>query len=110
MDLEKEIQKVLEIMQGIVKEAQLPREVSGVIYRADYQDIQVILDDDFHCEIRVKLFQDYLLHKHPDARREIIYLIQHAAAFEEWERPPSGAGSGDGGGKISIDDSDQYDF
>ena len=112
-----DIEKVLEVMQGIALEGKLPREVSGVIYREDYQDYQVIIADDYHCEIREKLFNDFVQLKHVDARREIVYLMQNAVLFEEWERPDtgqqggsSGGGGGQGEGKIVVDDSDKYDF
>lgn len=82
-------QEILDFVAAFADENKLGKSIDGVIYREDYQDYQVILDDTFHCEIREKLIDLIMTDpKHADTRREIAFLLQHAAEYEEWEEAP----------------------
>lgn len=87
-------EEVLERFEEFVKEINLEKSVDAVFYREDYGDYQIILDNSFHCELREKLIYIFMTDpKDADTRREIIYLLKHAAEYEEWEKS-SVAGSG----------------
>jgi len=85
-----EPQVVLDRLIELADEVKLEKTIDGVIYRDDYQDYQVILDDAFHCEIREKLIDIFMKDpKHGDTRREIVFLLMHPAEYEEWEEGPA---------------------
>lgn len=89
-------QEVLDYLTSLAEEVKLGKAIDGVIYRDDYQDYQVILDDNFHIELREKLIDIIMENpKHADTRREIIFLLQHAVEYGEWEEVPTGGGGGD---------------
>lgn len=82
-------QDVLDYLLAFAKEIKLKQPIDGVIYREDYQDYQVILDNTFHCEIREKLIDLIMTNpKHSDTRRDITFLLQHPVEYEEWEDAP----------------------
>ena len=87
-------EKALEVIQSIAQEGMsLKRQITGLAYRADYQDYQVILDKTHHCEIREKLVDAFIKSKDQDVRKEIIFRLENPTAFEEWEMdvPPDGS-------------------
>lgn len=82
-------QDVLDHLIAFAQEIKLQKPIDGVIFREGYQDYQVILDNTFHCEIREKLIEMIMTDpKHVDTRREIAFLLQHPAEYEEWEDTP----------------------
>ncbi len=99
--------KAKEIVESIAREMGFSRKVTRVSYRQDYQDYQVVLDENFHCEIREKLIQTYLTKQDGDAKREIKFQLQHAKEFEEWEKDEPPPKKED---KMVIDDKEKYDF
>ena len=101
---EEKIQKVIE---ELLAEAGIKREVDVVVYRKDYLDYQVVMDGSHHSELREKLFELMLTNNDPkgDARRELKYLLKNAAEYEEWEKDDIIAKEGGGGGdNIKIED------
>ncbi len=100
--------KVEELLQEIIKEANLKRSLNDVTYREDYQDYRVIVNDVCRCEIREKLIQDYIEFHHKDTFNEICYLMEHAVVDEElqYEKEMS---KGDGPDGVVTDDN-KYDF
>ncbi|MEW5894489.1 MAG: hypothetical protein AB1650_01855 [Candidatus Omnitrophota bacterium] len=83
-------EQVLERITEFAKEINLRRTIDGVIYRNDYLDYQVLMDDRFHAELREKLIDVLFTDpNHADTRREITYLLRHAFEFEEWEDVPA---------------------
>ena len=77
---EEKIQKVIE---ELLAEAGIKREVDVVVYRKDYLDYQVVMDGSHHSELREKLFELMLTNNDPkgDARRELKYLLKNAAEY-----------------------------
>ena len=100
--------KVKELLQGLITEANLKHKLNEVTYREDYQDYRVILDDVRRCEIREKLVQDYIDFRHKDTFKEMCYLMEHAVIDEElqYEKGVSGADGSEG----MIMDDNKYDF
>lgn len=79
-------QKVLDFLHAFTEEIKLDKEVDGVIWREDHQDYQVLLEGNFHTEIREKLIDLLLTNpKHADTRREVTFLLKNPNEFEEWE-------------------------
>ena len=111
-------EKVMEILKVIANEIGVSQQIESVTYREDYQDYQVIIDDNFHCEIREHLIEEYMKTKHVDIRKEIFFRLEHATEFEEWEQKSSGGSGGGGGGggggdyrkDVIVDDSANYDY
>ncbi len=103
-------EKVYAVIESIVNEIKLARQITDIYYRSDYLDYQIILDNHYHCEIREKLIETYFENKDEDIKREIVFLLEHAEKYEEWEdkspqqptKPPES--------DIVIDDSEKYDF
>ena len=102
-------EKARGVIKGIAEDMKLEREITSISYREDYQDFQVILDNQYHCEIRQKLVDTYFMNKNLDVKKEVMFRLEHAEKFEEWEQPlpPSKA---DQEKDIAIDDSEKYDF
>ena len=100
--------KVKALLQDIIAEAGLKRKLNEVIYREDYQDYRLILDDVHRCEIREKLVQDYIEFRHKDTCNEMCYLMEHAIIDEELEYE-KGLSGGDGPDGM-ISDDNKYDF
>jgi len=100
-------EKILEVLEAVVNKIRLKKAITDLSFRADYEDFVVILDDDFHCEIREKLLDNYIQTKSSDFLREIRFRLEHATEYEEWEKntPPPPAEE-----KTEVDDSDKYDF
>jgi hypothetical protein len=100
--------KVKALLQDIIKEANLKRTLTEVMFREDYQDYRVILDDVCRCEIREKLVQDYIEFHHKDTFNEMCYLMEHAIVDEElqYEKDLSSGGGPDG----VVTDDNKYDF
>ncbi len=83
-------QQILDYLTAFAEEIKLKQPIDGVIYREDHQDYQVILDTNFHCEIREKLIDIIMTDpKHADTRREITFLLQHPMEYEDWEEAPT---------------------
>ena len=79
-------QEILDFLHDFAEKENLKHEIEGVIWREDYQDYQILLEKNFHIEIREKLINLLLDDpKHADTRREIIFLLNHPNEFEEWE-------------------------
>ena len=82
----KSADEVKVILEDILRESKLERDIGSVTYRDDYQDYQVLVDGRFHCEIREKLIADYVgFNKNKDVVRNIRFLLEHAVEYEEWE-------------------------
>lgn len=100
--------KIQKVIEELLAEAGLKREVNVVVYRKDYMDYQTVMDGTHHAELREKLFDLILGNNDPkgDARREIKYLLQNAVEYEEWEKDDIIAKEGGGGGEenIKVDD------
>src|SRR3989338_9104627 len=79
--------EAIAMIAGIIKEMKLKQELTEIAYRSDYQDYQVILDDNHHCEIREKLIEDFMSTKSGDAKKQIQFKLGHPIAWEDWERP-----------------------
>lgn len=94
-------QEVLDFLHNFAEKEKITHEVDGVIWREDHQDYQILLEKNFHIEIREKLI-DHLLSdpKHADTKREIIFLLNHPNEFEEWEETV--------GKKVKEDTSDMF--
>lgn len=99
-------QKAKEIIEMVAGESGGGRRITGIIYRPDYMDYQVILDDTHHCEIREKLIDTFEADKSGDVRREIKDLIINAVEFEEWEQPAEAANGAGESDAMIIDDED----
>ena len=103
--------QVKDVIQTVVKEMGLARQVSQVVYRSDYQDYRVFLDGTHHCPIREKLIHVFLENKEEeDVRREIEFLLSHPSELEEWEREEEETQGGDYKNDVSVDNSADYDF
>ena len=74
-----------EVIMGIVKEMKLKQEVTGIVYRADYEDFQVLFGDTHHCEIQEKSINDLLKFKSGDAKRQIQFQLNHLIVWEDGE-------------------------
>lgn len=88
--------EAIEVLAAIIKELNLKVQLEEIAYRVDYQDYQVNFENTHHCEIREKLIDDYLrLTGEPqaDAKREIVYIVSHLVAWEDWEQPDKSSGS-----------------
>lgn len=102
-----------EIISGIAQKINLAREITEIYSREDYQDYQVLLDGEYHCEIREKLVDDYDTFKVDDVRREIIFRLENAEKLEEWDErryrksTPTQEQDKD---HVEVDDKDKYDF
>ena len=82
-------QEVLDRLVALFEELHIEKSVDAVFFREDHDDYQVVLDDNFHCEIRKKLIDVFLENdKHADTRRELLFLLKHANEYEEWEDSP----------------------
>lgn len=131
-------EKVLMTMQKMVDEMGRKESVTHVIYRQDYADYMIVINNRFHCEVREKLMDIYFGSKDgesvkSDAVREIKYLIENnVLEFDEFELASMGIdaivdetaekdGRGDPGidrtkgtsgpkGGIIVDNSEDYDF
>ena len=69
-------QAVLDCLVEFLDEIEMKKEIDAVFYREDYQDYQVILDENTHCEIREKLIDIFRKDpNHDDTRREITFLL-----------------------------------
>ncbi len=79
-------EQVLDRLLALGSQIKIDRPIEGVVYREDYQDYQVLLEGNYHVEIREKLI-DVLFKdpKHSDTLREVSFLLHHPVAFEEWE-------------------------
>ncbi|MFA5260426.1 MAG: hypothetical protein WC450_04285 [Candidatus Omnitrophota bacterium] len=100
--------KVQALLQEIIHEANLKRKLTEVVYREDYQDYRIILDDVCRCEIREKLVQDYIEFHHKDTFNEMCYLMEHAIVDEQLQYE-QGLSKGDGPDGVVTDDN-KYDF
>ncbi len=103
-------EKVSRMIQKILEEMGLKRQVSQVVYREDYQDYRVILDGTHHSPIREKLVNILMENEDEDVRREVEFLLSHAVELDEWEREEAAAEGGDYKSDVSVDNSADYDF
>jgi len=109
--IQKKLEKVLELLENLVKESSLPRAVSRVTYREDYQDFRVILEGKYYAEIREKIIDDYFKTQHIDCKNEIIFKLEHSFELDEYEREEeSGNPPAPEQKDIEIDDKEKYDF
>jgi hypothetical protein len=102
-----------EIISGIAQQINFQKKITEIYSRADYQDYQVLLDGEYHCEIREKLVDDYDTFKVDDVRREIVFRLENAEKLEEWdERRYRKSAPADAVDKdhVAVDDKDKYDF
>lgn len=107
------LMKAKDAVESIANDLKFSKPLTEIIYREDYGDYQVIIDDNLHCEIRERLIEEYIKTKHVDIRKEIFFRLEHAVEFEEWEQPESSKqsqGGGDYRGDVVVDDSANYDL
>ena len=105
-------QEVLDFFNKLLGEENIKKEIYCVDYREDWEDYRIIFEDRTHAELRQKLIDTIIANPtHGDTRREVLFLINHAPEFEEWE-DDEGAGSkssGDrGGATFAEDDDDKF--
>lgn len=103
-------EKVYAVIESIANEIKLAKQISDVYYRPDYLDFQIILDEHYHCEIREKLVETYFESKDEDVKREIVFLLEHAEKYEDWEDKGTQQPTKPPEPDIVIDDSEKYDF
>ena len=84
-------QEAIDAIAAIIKDMKLKQELTGIAYRIDHQDYQVVFDDTHHCEIRDKLITDFMTTKNGDAKRQIQFQLRHLIAWEDWEKSSSPA-------------------
>ena len=80
-------QEAIDAIAAIIKDMKLKQELTGIAYRIDHQDYQVVFDDTHHCEIRDKLINDFMSTKNGDAKKQIQFKLNHLVAWEDWEKP-----------------------
>jgi len=99
-------EKAREIIEELARESDNSQKITDIVYRPDYMDYQVVLDNTHHCEIREKLIDTIEGDKSGDVRREIKDLITNAIEFEDWEQPAEASSGGDDSDRMIIDDED----
>jgi len=104
-------EKVTQIVRNLSQERELPWNSFQVAYRNDYQDYQVLLNNNYRCELREKLIDVYLDNGDPDIKMEIEFRLAHPIELEDWERDDLDLpAAGDDKKDIAVDDSANYDF
>jgi hypothetical protein len=103
-------EKVQALLEEAMRTAGVKRRIDAVLYRDDYQDYVIVLDNDYHCEIREKLIEDYDRFRNKDIVRQIKFLLEHAVLYEEWEKPGNQVARPADGGDVVVDDSEKYDI
>ena len=101
---EKDLEKVFAAIGKLAQEIKLKRKITDLMYRKSAQDYQFILDENYHCEIREKLIEGFVADpKSADIRREIVFRLENAPAFEDIEKATQGP-AGEPEDKIQIED------
>lgn len=61
-----------------------PKTIKDLLYRNNYQDYMVLMNDNTFCAIREKIIQDYPTDKTGDRKREIEFQLRHAEVCDEF--------------------------
>ncbi|MDP2653983.1 MAG: hypothetical protein Q8Q08_08130 [Candidatus Omnitrophota bacterium] len=95
-------------IEALMREVGDKRDITYILYREDYMDYQITLEDKYSCEIREKLVDLYIkdLDKEGDAQREIRRVLQTAVVIDTWEKEAAK----EMGEKIDVEDKEKYDF
>ena len=94
-------QKAIDAIAAIIAEMKLKLELTEIAYRIDHEDYQVSFGDTHHCEIQEKTINDVLEFKNADAKRQILFKLNHLTPWEEWEKPEK---PGEADEKMSLDE------
>ncbi|MCK5581242.1 MAG: hypothetical protein KAJ18_08215 [Candidatus Omnitrophica bacterium] len=78
-------ERAWKVVLEIVEDIGLEQKILSISYRLQWQDYQIILDNESHCELREKLINVYFSEKNTDVYREIAFRLQHPTQFEDWE-------------------------
>ena len=127
-------EKVQTILQNLCTEAQLKKKIRAIVYRKDYADYLAVVGSSHYCDIREKLINDYVQHKHEDVKREIIYKLNNPTELDEFQKAEFGieddeidedtlsdqankdgkgsvgSGNQDEKKKIAVDDDEKFDW
>lgn len=96
------LQIVNRVIDGMDPELNFKKRILRMMYREDYQDFRIVLNDKTHCEIREKLINEVVkiqasgttpnkatLLVLKDINKEIQFRLLHAQPLEDWEDDPT---------------------
>ncbi len=106
-------EKAKTLLENIVAQLDLKVKISGVMYRDDYMDYFVVVNDEYYCEIREKVIDTYLVKPDADLLKDIRFRLANLTFFEELAHEHNArqeGGGGDDKGDIVIEDAQKYDL